>query len=93
MESIDGWQVIGSIAAAIFTLGFVDQLRVTLSTRNVDGLSIIQWCVFCLASAMFAAYYVHLGQWLMVSVSIFGTACCAIIVTLIFMFRNKSETG
>jgi len=93
LENIDVWQVVGSIAAAIFTLGFVDQLRVTLSTRQVDGLSVIQWCVFSLASGMFAAYYAHLAQWLMFSVSVFGTTCCLMIVTLIFTYRKKSAAN
>jgi len=85
---IDGWQMMGSLAAFSFTLGFIDQLRITWKTRNVDGLSLVQWIVFATASGMFTAYYTHLEQWLMVSFSLFGTLCCLLIITMIFRFRH-----
>ncbi|MDX8388579.1 MAG: hypothetical protein R8M46_08655 [Ghiorsea sp.] len=85
---IDIWQVVGSTAAIIFSVGFVDQLRLTLKTRDVDGLSILQWSIFALASGMFAAYYAHLEQWMMVLVSVFGTTCCLLIVGLIIRYKK-----
>ncbi|TLS67845.1 hypothetical protein FE236_08250 [Mariprofundus erugo] len=87
--NIDLWQLLGSAAALSFTLGFVDQLRITFKTREVDGLSLLQWLVFAAASAAFAAYYVHLEQWMMVAVSIFGTSCCVTMLALIFKFRHR----
>jgi len=83
---IDLWQVMGSIAATAFTLGFIDQLRLTLKTRKVDGVSILQWVVFSLASLMFTMYYIHLEQWLMATVSLFGTLCCLTMVGLVFYY-------
>lgn len=88
--NIDIWQVVGSVAATIFSVGFVDQLRVTLKTKNVDGLSIIQWLIFSLASGIFAAYYAHLEQWLMFVVSVFGASCCLMIVSLIFKYKKNT---
>jgi len=85
---IDYWQVCGSLAAVAFTIGFVDQVRKTYKTRNVDGLSLVQWLVFAGASLMFTAYYIHLQQWLMVLVSAFGTVCCLLIV-LMFLKYSK----
>ena len=85
---LDYWQLAGSIAAAAFTLGFVDQLRITVQTRNVDGLSLLQWLIFASASAIFAAYYAHLEQWMMVAISIFGTLCCLALVGMIFKYRH-----
>jgi len=52
-DAIDIWQVMGSLAALAFTVGFVDQLRMTFKTRNVDGLSVLQWVAFAAASATF----------------------------------------
>ncbi|EAU56023.1 hypothetical protein [Mariprofundus ferrooxydans] len=86
---IDIWQMMGSMAALAFTVGFVDQLRITYKTRDVEGLSLLQWVVFAAASATFAAYYVHLEQWMMVTVSVFGTLCCLTIIAMIFSFRQK----
>ena len=88
MIDIDAWQLMGSLASVAFSLGFVDQLRVTWKTKNVEGVSLLQWCVFALASAIFAAYYGHLDQWLMLSVSVFGTVCCLSIVGMIFYYRK-----
>jgi len=85
---VDYWQVLGSIAALIFSVGFVDQLRVTWVTKNVDGISLFQWCVFTIASGIFTAYYVHLSQWLMVTVSFLSTICCLLIVVMILKYRN-----
>jgi len=82
----------GSVAAMAFTLGFMDQLRVTFTTRNVDGLSRLQWCVFAAASAIFAAFYAHLEQWLMVAISILGTLCCLTILTLIFKYHDGEKS-
>jgi len=85
---IDIWQLMGSIAASAFTLGFLDQLRITWKTRNVEGLSLLQWTVFAAASGIFSGYYTHLNQWLMVTVSVFGTLCCLIIITMILKFKR-----
>ena len=85
---MDYWQLCGTIASIAFTVGFVDQLRATYQTRNVEGLSLLQWLVFTLASSMFAAYYVHLEQWMMVSVSVFGSAVCLLIVLMVFKYRK-----
>jgi len=90
-HSLDIWQLLGTLAAASFTVGFVDQLRLTYKTRNVDGLSLMQWIVFATASAIFAAYYAHLDQWMMVTVSVFGTLCCLLIVLMILRFRRVAE--
>jgi len=90
---IDAWQVMGSLAALAFTVGFVDQLRLTFKTRDVDGLSTLQWAVFAAASATFVGYYAHLDQWVMVAVSIFGTACCLLMLTMIFKYRRADLTG
>jgi len=88
-EGIDGWQMIGTVAALSFTVGFVDQLRITYKTQNVEGLSLLQWAVFSAASGMFTAYYVHLDQWMMVGVSILGTLCCLAILAMIMRFRES----
>jgi len=45
---IDIWQIAGTIAALAFTAGFIDQLRVTFKTKDVNGISLIQWIVFAL---------------------------------------------
>jgi len=87
-DAIDVWQVMGSLAALAFTVGFVDQLRMTFKTRNVDGLSVLQWVAFAAASATFTGYYAHLDQWVMVVVSIFGTSCCLLMLTMIFKYRH-----
>ena len=89
---IDAWQMMGSIAALAFTLGFMGQLRVTFKTRDVDGLSLLQWVVFAAASVIFTAYYAHLDQWMMVAVSVFGTTCCITIIGMIFRFRRVAES-
>lgn len=83
--------MMGSVAALAFTLGFLDQLRMTYKTRDVDGLSRLQWIVFAAASATFTAYYAHLDQWLMVAVSVFGTLCCLTILGMIFKYHRITE--
>ena len=88
---IDIWQMMGSLAALAFTIGFVDQLRITFKTRNVEGVSLLQWIVFAAASSTFTAYYAHLDQWVMVAVSVFGTLCCLSIIGMILRFRRVAE--
>ena len=88
---IDVWQMMGSLAALAFTLGYIGQLRTTYKTRNVDGLSMLQWMVFAAASSIFTAYYAHLDQLMMVAVSAFGILCCLTIIGMIFSFRRVAE--
>ena len=88
MIDIDGWQLIGSVAAMSFTIGFVDQVRITYKTKCVEALSFVQWMIFSIASALFVVYYSHLEQWLMMGVSVFGFACCFAVVVMIFRFRK-----
>lgn len=85
---IDVWQMMGSLAAMAFLLGFIDQLRITWTSKNVEGLSLIQWLMFCCASTIFTFYYAHLDQWLMFVVSWFGSICCLLIVLMIVMYRR-----
>ncbi|MDQ6994762.1 MAG: hypothetical protein Q9M18_04120 [Mariprofundaceae bacterium] len=85
---IDFWQLLASMAGIAFSVGFIDQIRITYKTRNVHGLSMMQWLVFFAASAVFTAYYIHLEQWLMVIVSIFGTLCCLMIVSMIVKYKE-----
>jgi len=85
----DGWQMLASLAGMAFTVGFVDQIRMTRKMKTVEGLSLLQWIVFATASAFFSLYYAHLDQWLMVSVSIFGTACCLTIIGMFFHYRQE----
>lgn len=85
---IDYWQILASVAGGAFTFGFLDQIRITYKTRNVHGLSMMQWSIFFAASAIFTAYYMHLEQWMMVGISIFGTLCCLSIIMMIFKFRE-----
>jgi len=81
----------GALAAASLTVGFVDQLRVTIKTRNVDGLSLLQWAIFTASSVTFAAFYMHLELWMMVAVSIFGTACCLMQSAMIIRYRRMAN--
>ena len=87
---VDYWQILGSIAALIFSVGFVDQLRVTWVTKNVDGISLFQWFVFTIASGIFTAFYIHLSQWLMAVVSFLSTICCFLIVVMVVKYRKIS---
>ncbi len=88
---VDMWQVAGSLAASAFTIGFVDQVRITYRTRKVAALSFMQWVVFAGASTIFAGYYVHLNQWIMAGISMFGTICCLAMLGMICRYR-LSET-
>jgi len=89
METIDFWQAAAALAGITYTVGNIHQVRLTLKTRNTDGLSLPQWLLFLGASAVLTAYYTHLDQWMMVSVSVIGTACCATLSLLIIRFRGK----
>ena len=91
LVTIDIWQMVGSIAGFAFSVGFVEQVRMTYRTRNVDGLSLAQWLVFACASGIFTAYYAHLEQWLMVLLSVFGTLCCLIMLVMIRIYRQTVE--
>jgi len=88
MNSIDIWQIMGSCAGLFFTFGFLEQTIKSYKTRNVEGLSLIQWNIFAGTSAIFTAYYVHLDQWMLVSVSLFGTLCCTSMVYMILKFKK-----
>ena len=87
---MDYWQFFSTIAALFFTLGFIDQCRMTYKTRSVEGLSLLQWVAFTAASAIFVGYYAHLHQWAMVVVSILGTFCCLALVVMIVRFDSRA---
>jgi len=91
MIAIDLWQTAAAISGITYTVGNIHQLRITIKTRKTDGLSLPQWVMFFGASVVLTAYYMHLNQWMMVSVSIVGTACCATLVLLILRFRNLQD--
>ena len=91
MAVIDFWQAAAALAGVIYTLGNIHQVRLTLKTRNTDGLSLPQWLLFLGASVVLTAYYAHLDQWMMVSVSVIGTACCATLSLLIIRFRGLAN--
>jgi len=88
---VDFWQASAAFAGIIYTVGNIHQLRLTLKTRKTDGLSLPQWLMFLGASTVLTAYYAHLELWLMFSVSVIGTACCAMLSILIVRFRSGGE--
>jgi len=92
MVEIDFWQTSATLAGITYTTGNIQQLRLTLKTRKTDGLSLPQWLMFFGASVVLTAYYMHLNQWMMVSVSVVGTSCCAALALLIFRFRNLPDS-
>jgi len=88
---VDFWQATAALAGIIYTVGNIHQVRLTLKTRKTDGLSLPQWLMFLGASVVLTAYYAHLNQWMMFSVSVIGTACCAMLSMLIVRFRSGGE--
>jgi len=91
--SIDFWQAAAAFAGVTYTVGNIHQVRLTLKTQRADGLSLPQWLLFLGTSIVFTAYYAHLNQWMMVSVSVIGTACCATLSLLIIRFRVAKKTA
>jgi len=48
MIAIDLWQTAAAISGITYTVGNLHQLRVTIRTRETDGLSLPQWVMFFL---------------------------------------------
>jgi len=83
--SLDIWQYAASTAGMMFNISFVTQIRMTMKTRNVEGLSFSQWAIFALGSGVFVGFYAHLNQWIMANVSLFGMLCC---LSMLFMIQK-----
>jgi len=41
--NIDVWQLMGTLAALSFTVGFVDQARVIYKIKCIEGVFEVQW--------------------------------------------------
>jgi len=85
------WQTAASLAALVFTLGYVAQIIKTLKSRDVSGLSAWQWIGFSLGSFAYLGFYANIEQWALAFLALFGLACCLAMVAMIFLFEEKDH--
>lgn len=83
------WQLAASGAAMVINLSYIAQVRVTMGSRDVSGLSSSQWWGMSAGSSIFVGFYADLHQWLMVVVSSLGLGCCLFMLVLIRLYRVK----
>jgi len=85
------WQTAASLAAIVFNLGYVIQLAKTLKSKDVSGLSILQWIGFSFGSFAYLGFYIDIEQWALSFLALFGLACCMSMVVMIFLFKKGKE--
>ena len=60
-ENLD--DLIGLVAGALTTASFVPQVRQSLRTRDLGGISLRMYSLFTAGVALWAVYGVFLGSW------------------------------
>lgn len=64
--TIDFYEVIGLIAAALTTAAFVPQVYKTWQTKSADGLSLTMYLVFFIGIVLWLIYGIHLNSLAMI---------------------------
>jgi len=89
VDTIDYWQIVATVCSVSVVAGLVDQVRITLKSKDVSSISVFQWMVFLAASTVFSLYYIHLEQYMMSFVSAFNVFLCSSMVFMFFLYKNK----
>lgn len=89
LQSINGNDWLGYIAATLTTLSFVPQALLTLRTRRVEGISLGMYGLFTLGIALWLAYGWQLGQWpIIIANAVTLLLAMSILVTKIVVERQ-----
>ena len=89
LQSINGNDWLGYIAATLTTLSFVPQALLTLRTRQVEGISLGMYGLFTLGIALWLAYGWQLGQWpIIIANAVTLLLAMSILVTKIVVERQ-----
>lgn len=88
---MDIFQLAASVAATTFTASMACQWIELEEVPVAQGLSLLQWIGFTLASLIFVIFYCHLEQFAMATISAFGMLMCARIAWLIRKKTVKQE--
>jgi len=83
------WEVMAAIAAFTFNLSYLAQVRMTYDSRDVTGVSTMQWVGFTFGTLAFLGFYINMGKWMMVSVTLGGLFCCMYMLGMLVVFRSK----
>lgn len=89
LQSINGNDWLGYIAATLTTLSFVPQALLTLRTRRVEGISLGMYSLFTLGITLWLAYGWQLGQWpIIIANAVTLLLAMSILVTKIVVERQ-----
>ena len=91
MLSIPLTDLLGYTAATLTTLAFVPQVRHTLRTRDVSGISLGMYSAFTLGIALWLVYGVVIGSWPLVAANLITLVLAACILALKIV--HGSEPG
>jgi len=91
MLSIPLTDLLGYTAATLTTLAFVPQVRHTLRTRDVSGISLGMYSAFTLGIALWLIYGVVIGSWPLVAANLITLVLAACILAL--KIAHGSEPG
>ena len=85
--TIDIYEIIGLIAAAITTVSFVPQVYKTWKSKSVESLSLTMYIAFFIGIVLWLIYGIHLNSLPMILANSI-TAVLALML-IIFKFRYK----
>ena len=79
------WYVLGAVAAALTSFGFVPQVVKMWRTRSVKDVSPITILQFIAGGSLWAVYGVHLDNWVIIAANLVSLAI--LIAALLIYFR------
>lgn len=87
--------LIGTVAASLTTLSFVPQAVRTFRTRDVQGISLWAYAMFCTGVALWVLYGIYLGSLPVILANVVTLALAVGILGMRvrFALRGRPRTG
>jgi MtN3 and saliva related transmembrane protein len=81
------WEIVGFIAAALTSFGFLPQVIKIKQTKSVDDISLLALVQFSIGVSLWIIYGVHLKNAVIISANVVTMAI--IITAIVLYFRYK----
>ena len=86
------WYVLGAVAAALTSFGFVPQVVKMWRTRSVKDVSPITILQFIAGGSLWAVYGVHLDNWVIIAANLVSLAILIAALLIYFRFFKRANT-
>jgi MtN3 and saliva related transmembrane protein len=83
------WEIVGAVAAALTTFGFVPQIVKIYRTRSVEDVSLTMLVQYCIGLFLWMLYGIHIQNKILIISNLVSFATLTVAVGLYLKYRKN----